>query len=341
MINEEDLLKLKSSVSAYLRDENYELSQIVKNAEISIEHIGYQGYCDVFQIVFSIPINTYKQIKSAIEIYQKELLEVVMAFVSNDDDTVLYSVILRPELKQYLDWSSVDADMTAKKLLGKIDEIKQIMIAVGTGKRIQDFEQPYKEKYKEIDEILYQLGVPNPNNCSGLWDWYHLWINDGLGTYASRRTYIKDLYNDLITMISQSLENDDLTYELTGWQRVDRSLYEMKSKLTNAINEEQFQAIALIGRETLISIAQEVFDNSIHKCDDGTIPSDTDSKRMLDAYISYSLQGSSNERHRKFAKSAIDLANQVTHDRCATKRDAEMCFIAVSAVSNLIQTINN
>ena len=344
-MNEEELLKLKSSMSAYLRDENYELSQIVNSANISLEYLGEQGFgntVSVFQIVFSVSIDAYKQFAAVKEYYQKELLDTVKIFVSNNDFDV-YDVILRPQLKMYLNWDNLTSDVSPKDLLSLIVETKQMMKDVATGQsRIQDINADYQSKYTLISNVLNQLGINNPNNCTTLWDWYNVWKQtSSLSTYASRRAFIDNLYKDLISIIAEQINGDKMNCEPTGWNRVDRSIYEMKSKLNTAVNEEQFQAIALIGRETLISIAQEVFDGSIHKCDDGINPSDTDSKRMLDAYISYALQGASNERHRKFAKSAIDLASQVTHDRCATKKDATMCFIAVSAVSNLIKTLDN
>lgn len=126
----------------------------------------------------------------------------------------------------------------------------------------------------------------------------------------------------------------------TGWERVDRAIEEMKSRLEAADNEEKYQAIGMLGRETLITVAQQVFDNGIHKSLDGVDISSTDSKRMLEAYLQYELQDSS-EKARKWAKSAVDLGNQLTHDRNATKRDAYLCLIAVTSVASLIKTIDS
>lgn len=106
-----------------------------------------------------------------------------------------------------------------------------------------------------------------------------------------------------------------------------------------AIVKPKKDVLKLIDYIKNIMIAQQVYNSKIHICEDGVVPSDTDSKRMLDAYFQYSLKGTSNERQRKFAKSAVDLANQVTHDRCATRKDAELCYIAVSSVANIVKTL--
>lgn len=127
-------------------------------------------------------------------------------------------------------------------------------------------------------------------------------------------------------------------YTLTGWERVDRSIAEMKSRLEIADKEEQFQAIGMLGRETLITVAQQVFDAAKHPTLDGVEASNTDAKRMLEAFLQHELVDSS-EKARRFAKSAVDLGNQLTHDRNATKRDASICLVSITAVGSLIKLI--
>jgi AbiJ N-terminal domain 3 len=80
--------------------------------------------------------------------------------------------------------------------------------------------------------------------------------------------------------------------EPTGWIRVDRNVTEVRKRLETATMEEQFQAVGLLCRETLISLAQAVYDAQLHPTLDGVTPSDTDAKRRLEAYIaSPSLSG--------------------------------------------------
>ena len=96
----------------------------------------------------------------------------------------------------------------------------------------------------------------------------------------------------------------------------------------------------MLGREALITIAQQVLDKEKHKAKDGIIPSDTDAKRMLDAFIPFTLQGAANERQRKFAKTSVDLANQLTHNRMAILGDAQICLTAVSAIASIIHILS-
>ena len=126
--------------------------------------------------------------------------------------------------------------------------------------------------------------------------------------------------------------------EQTGWERVDRTIEEMNNRLKVANTEEKYQAIGMLGRETLISIAQQVFLKEKHPSVDGTDISPTDAKRMLNAYISYELNDES-EKVIRFVKSAVDMSNQLTHDRNATYRSASICVLAVSFIANLIKHI--
>ena len=131
---------------------------------------------------------------------------------------------------------------------------------------------------------------------------------------------------------------DQMT-EPTGWVRVDRSIEEMKTRYEVADTEEKYQAIGMLGRETIISVAQQVFIKDKHPSTDGTDIGPTDAKRMLDAYLTYELKNES-DRIVRFVKAAVDMSNQLTHDRNATKRAAMICIIGVSSIATLIKEIS-
>ncbi len=129
-------------------------------------------------------------------------------------------------------------------------------------------------------------------------------------------------------------------YQPTGWERVDRSIDEMKSRLEVAETEEQFQAIGMIGRETFITIAQQVFNADKHPIVDDVDVSITDAKRMLEAFLNYELKDAS-KKAIKYAKASVDFGNQLTHDRKATKREAMMLLNSIKSIAALIKTVND
>ncbi|MEA4882974.1 MAG: hypothetical protein VB144_04785 [Clostridia bacterium] len=127
--------------------------------------------------------------------------------------------------------------------------------------------------------------------------------------------------------------------EPTGWQKVDRQLQEMRLRLDTAETEEQYQAVGLLCREVLITVAQEVYDSRRHASPDGMAPSDTDSARMLEAFFSGELKGSPNEEARAHAKAALRLALALQHKRSADYRMAALCAEATSSVVNILAVL--
>jgi len=126
----------------------------------------------------------------------------------------------------------------------------------------------------------------------------------------------------------------------TGWEKVDRQIQEVKVMLENASNEEQFQAVGLLCREVLITLAQTVYVQEKHGLIDDVIPSDSDAKRMLQAFINTELKGSQNKKIRSHVKEAINLALALQHDRNADYRKAAICAEATKTVINFVSILS-
>ena len=104
-----------------------------------------------------------------------------------------------------------------------------------------------------------------------------------------------------------------------------RTVYGVRKRLETATMEEQFQAVGLLCRETLISLAQAVYDAELHPTLDEVTPSDTDAKRMLEAIFAVELKGSSNDEARAHARAAVGLALALQHKRTPNFRTAALC----------------
>lgn len=127
--------------------------------------------------------------------------------------------------------------------------------------------------------------------------------------------------------------------EPTGWQKVDLQLLEVRLRLDTAEAEEQYQAVGLLCREVLISAAQEVYEPERHSLQDGVTPSDTDTKRMLEAFFASELEGGANEEVRAHAKAALRLALALQHKRTADFHMAALCAEATSSVVNILAVL--
>jgi len=229
-------------------------------------------------------------------------------------------------------------------LLIDIDAQRDLMIAVATGgPRITDAPNAdYRRRREAICDALNRLGIKDPNPHEDLWAWYGRWSSGDLPTYQSRRQYIRELYSTTSEFLRrrQSGAPDPVEREPTGWARVDRCVDKVREGLAEAENEEDFQAVGLLCREALISLAQAVYDPSLHSCPDGVVPSETDASRMLEAYIDAHLAGGTFEAARRHAKASLSLANDLQHRRTAQFRDAALCAEATSSVMNIIAIVS-
>jgi len=227
--------------------------------------------------------------------------------------------------------------VTDAELVAALDKLKATMTSVATGgPQIQRVENSFVTLFDDVAAELRARGIESVPPYRSLWDWYGRWSQGDLPTYQMRRQFINDAFAPIIKRVH---DKPGQQYEPTGWMRVDRTVTEMRTRLAGAKTEEQFQSVGLLGRELLISAAQQVFNESRHPTLDGVAASATDAKRMLEAYIAVELGGGINEYVRKHAKAALDLAVQLQHRRTATFRDAAVCVEATTSVVSLIAII--
>jgi hypothetical protein len=228
--------------------------------------------------------------------------------------------------------------MTDAELLQALDYLRNTMIVVATGgPRIEDENHRFQRVYAEVAAVLARRDIENPIPYGNLWDWYGRWSSGDLPTYRSRRTFVGELFHPLINRIRSGRVEP---YEPTGWERVDRNVGALRDRLASSTTEEQFQAVGLLCREALISLAQAVYVAEQHSTLDGVTPSPTDGKRMLEAYVAVELGGGAHDEARKHARSALDLAVNLQHKRTATFCDAAMCVEATTSVINIIAIVS-
>lgn len=268
----------------------------------------------------------------------------VLAMLQDGDEQKL------AQLGQHFNLYQPDApsniSFTSSSLKGLIQEVetqKTLMIAVSTGgPRIQSVNEEYKDRRLRIVEHLQLINIKDPNGFSDLWEWYGKWSDGSLQSYQSRRLFVNTMYQPLLDELLLQLKQpiNVITIEPTGWTRVDRSVDKIVKSLAASKNEEDFQSIGLLCRETLISLAQAVHIPEKHDPIDEIRPSESDAKRKLESYIEATVSGNSNEELRKFVKSTYQLAVVLQHRRTATFQDAALCVEATRSLINVIAIIS-
>jgi hypothetical protein len=244
--------------------------------------------------------------------------------------------------REYLRKLQRSAAAPEHDLIVMLEKMRDIMVAVSTGgPRIDSVNAQYRELYAAADSELRKRGISNSIPFPDLWDWYGRWRSGDLPSYQSRRNFLSEIFSSLFEAVRDYGTGKIPTAPaLTGWPKVDRTVGEIRRRLAEAETEEQFQAVGLLCREATISLAQAVYDAEKHPSLDGKQPSETDAKRMLEAYLSKEFVGASNEVARRQARASYDLAVELQHHRTATFRQAALCVEATSSLINVIAIVS-
>lgn len=328
------------------REKRTVVVEVLRNCAVELEQTNYDnwnGGTYTYGINLHVSPERYAKISSELDSIENVILTHARALIRHSPNDQIGQVIIVPDISATASGPGRTYLIPAADLLREIEAQRALMIAVSTGgPRIQTVEAEYQARRAKIREGLDERDIEDPNPFDDLWAWYGKWSGGDLPTYQSRRQFMSELHAPLLSQIraEEAGRGGVREVEPTGWVKVDRGLHEARQRLTGATTEEQFQAVGLICRETLISLGQTVFDPEHHPTLDGVAASNTDAKRMLEAYIAETLSGGANEASRRHARAALDLANQLQHKRTATFRDAALCAEATTSVVNLIAIIS-
>lgn len=318
--------------------------QVLSQGTSVLEISGYDnwdGGTTVYGIYCSVPLELYSNIELEIQSIEQSIKNKAETLFRSYQQSWIGEVVISPQLTEEIHGKAYK--ITHDELIKNIEAQKSLMVSVATGgARIQDVNSKYQSIYPEITEGLRERGLDNTNPFKDLWEWYGKWSDGSLPSYQSRRTYMGEMFTPLIETIKgmHTSSVNPVFDEPTGWNRVDRSMGEIKLRLAQASTEEQYQGIGHLARETLISLAQAVYNEDLHPSLDGVQPSKTDAKRMIEAYISVTLEGKPNENIRRHAKASLALANDLTHRRTADFRLAALCAESTNAVINILSIIS-
>lgn len=227
----------------------------------------------------------------------------------------------------------------AVAILAELIVHREMMISVSAGGniRIQDVNDYYIAREIRLRETLpADAKYANPHD--DLWAWYHHW-SANFGRWAERRQYINQMFAPAIAMLSKRSNLPSPQRDRTGWERVDRALSKARSQFELASAEEDYQAIGLLCREVIISLAQAVFDPAIHETVDGVEASKTDANRMLEAYIAHAFPGESFKEVRAHHRASLALALNLQHRRTATRQLAALCVEATASTVAVVAII--
>lgn len=312
--------------------QRFDLSTLLAQTLVSIEErssdLDWIGDLVTQEIVIRAPRPIDEALTSLPEYDRKRIAEAVASGVPNfaSRDDIHVEVLPNTEAEG------------AAAILADLLTQRELMISVATGgRRIQEVDDYYRAREARIRQTL-PADIEYANPHADLWDWYHHW-SENLGGYKERRHYIRTLFNPVIDAISSRSAFSPVPRESTGWERVDRGTSKARAQLERSSAEEDFQTVGLICREVLISLAQAVYNPSLHPTLDGIEASPTDAGRMLEAYIAAAFPGASNKEVRAHARASLALALNLQHRRTATRQLASICLEATASAAAIVSII--
>lgn len=191
-----------------------------------------------------------------------------------------------------------------------------------------------EEFLRFLEELVHPLVVPDESEALELVKVINTSLKlDGYLLVETERVFGKPKYGAMPLGTLRAVP------EPTHWEKVNRQANAMREQFTRAKSEEDFQAVGHLGREVLISLAQAVIEPTEAIGEDGELPSSTDAKRLLEAYISKKLSERGNEALRKAVRGTVQATSAVVHDRNATPKDAAIVAELVSSTVQLVHIL--
>lgn len=312
--------------------QRFDLAMLLRYCEASVEQLetALDWFTDLEDeaVIVRAPMPISEALRSLPQQDQKRIAEAVLS----GQQSGRQHEVIRVEVLEGPDVTGPVA------LLSELLVHRAMMISVATGgQRIQEVDDYYRAREVRIRQVIPE-DVTYENPHADLWAWYHHW-STGLPQYKDRRSYVRQLFGPAIEAMAKRSLLPSEPREATGWTRVDRALLKARTQLETASAEEDCQAIGLLCREAIISLAQAVYDPTIHESLDGVRPSETDANRMLEAYIAHVFSGASNKEVRAHHRASLALALNLQHRRTATRQLAELCVEATASTTAVVSII--
>lgn len=198
----------------------------------------------------------------------------------------------------------------------------------------------YKVHFKVLPTI-YVKHINDIDRIKGIINHYFNSVSDK-NSIKIESVEIKPDYDKI------SILNSEISIIATPWDEINTIQKQLIDIMKSSNNSLDFQNVGNTCRTIMDKLARIVFNPEIHKpAISGIDVSNGKYKNQFHTYISQTLQGSSNQELRQFAKSAIDftenginLMNQTTHKLDVQKHFAEVCIISTISVISLIKAIN-
>ena len=174
------------------------------------------------------------------------------------------------------------------------------------------------------------------------------WIAAGMsGSYAARRDYLNQLFDPVseeldgiaVRSWADSLARPISPHGATGWGTIDAELEELRRRFKYARTAQDHCAIGAACVRILEMVADAAFDPDIHLPPDRLVPSRGQTKERFGWVLEHHLAGADCQLWRRYARSVIDIAQEVKHRTTPDRMQAGVLSEAVIALAHMMRRI--
>lgn len=345
MINiKTDSKKIISTLKSILYNkQEYVCFDILCNSSSSIEYLDSDFGVDYYCLHLGMNVDYYTGITetSDINVLQEKMKKELQTLFQNENEYIS-RVVIKPLVKYYLNWNIITEYNNRNDFIKDVELLRNILIDTATGgKRIENINDNYITIYNKVDEVICKLDLENPNPFKTLWESYNYW-SANLDSYAKRRVYFSNLYEELLKIIKTTNTDDvvNIQLEYTNWDIINRTIADIKKQYSEAKTNAQFNGIGAMCRSVYNCLADVIYKKEYHTDSNTDFPNDNQYKNKLLEFVQFKLDSQTNKDFRNHCKSTIDLADELTHKKTATKQQAALTINAVISILNIVSILN-
>jgi hypothetical protein len=233
---------------------------------------------------------------------------------------------------------------TVKRLRADLEWEQNLLMEVATGEAdLRESNREYAQRHRDIVAGLRSLGLAPPQMWGNLWAWWGLIKrSDGLGTYQERRDLLIRIYAPTFEALDRLEHERSLGTGIgdpaTGWGSIDGLSAQLKEKFSTAKTKEDYEAVAHICGNILISLGHILFDPERHQ-DEGEVFKKDDAKARIERVVKRDLRGSDNQKLRALIRPLWAYVMDCRHsgDRSSAQIAAEVTLTVVTVLRVLFR----
>ena len=325
---------------------------VLKNSFLKIEHDyfdNWNGGTDYWNLVFVLNLDTFLSLGEKKNNIEEEILSVLKELHS-DESNLIASVIIRSEIKRFMDWNAI-YPLTKANVIKLIQKEQELLTDVATGGVSfvgnKELSINFQERHRNIVDIAQKVGFDYPVHSNTLDEW---WAEVRcMSSYAERREYISKIFYPLIQMLSES--DEDTVIDFRGIVSHSETIRKVIEDVNIFIREGKYESAVDRVHTGFHGYLQSLLDiHSINYDDNERLPS---LYTKLHSYYEESIKPPEvSSRIKAILRSAGGMINAVNelrnHNTIAhpngqliQEREAKLVVRLVNAVVDYIEDVEN